>query len=306
MARVFLLFSENSGVFLPMRSNIIRLKSKRGGDIIILDDHIYNYHSIVPENNRKRFRCSIRECYGAIVVDGNIVTLFTAHNHEANAGKAKKKTIMSKIKETSTNSNATIGNILDRVVGADMCNPEVVDILPTFKSLRNSINGSRNPLRRNINPQVDDIPEQLKEDRLDRDFMRYDSGIDSANRFLLFIYEDKPLRMSCSDILVVDATFRTVPHPFYQLLVVHVVFLDRTFPLAYSLITNKTEESYKSVFEKIKAFTGISPRYIVTDFEKALSNGANYAFSANCFFCYFHLDNPYGESYKLIVYPRSI
>ena len=134
-------------------------------------------------------------------------------------------------------------------------------------------------------------------------FLRYDSGVDVDNRFLLFIYEDELLRFSNPEILVIDATFRTVPHPFYQLLVVQAVFLDRCFPFACALMINKTEQSYKSVFEKILTFTGISPKYIVTDFEKALSNGAKNVFSADCFFCYFH----FGQSIwrKLQAYSLS-
>ena len=93
------------------------------------------------------------------------------------------------------------------------------------------------------------------------------------------------------------------PRPFYQLLVVQAVFLDRCFPFACALMINKTEQSYKSVFEKILTFTGISPKYIVTDFEKALSNGAKNVFSADCFFCYFH----FGQSIwrKLQAYSLS-
>ena len=81
-------------------------------------------------------------------------------------------------------------------------------------------------------------------------FLRYDSRVDVDNRFFLFIYEDKLLRFSNPEILVIDATFRTVPLPFYQLLAVQAVFLDRCFPFACALMINKTEQSYKGVLKK--------------------------------------------------------
>ena len=99
----------------------------------------------MPESARKRLRCSIRSCLGSVVLDNNIATLFTAHNQEADAGKVKKKLLMSRIKETSFNSNASVGNILDRAVGKDLTNPEVVHALPNFKSLRNFIYKSKDP-----------------------------------------------------------------------------------------------------------------------------------------------------------------
>ena len=70
---------------------------------------------------------------------------------------------MSRIKETSFNSNASVGNILDRAVGKDLTNPEVVHALPNFKSLRNFIYKSKNPSGK-FNLEIDDIPDHLKKD----------------------------------------------------------------------------------------------------------------------------------------------
>ena len=152
----------------------------------------------------------IRSCLGSVLLDNNTATLFTAHNHDADAGKVKKKLLMSRIKETGINSNASVGNILDGAVGKGLTVPEVVHALPNFKRPRNFIYKSKNPYGK-FNPVIDDIPDHLKKEKLDRVFLRYDSGVDVDKRFLLFIHEDRLLRFSNPEILVIDATFRTVP-----------------------------------------------------------------------------------------------
>ena len=73
-----------------MSSNITRLESKRGGQIVIIDNYIYNFPSIVPESARKRFRCSIRSCLGSVVLYNNIPTLFTVYNHELMQARLRK------------------------------------------------------------------------------------------------------------------------------------------------------------------------------------------------------------------------
>ena len=65
-----------------MLNRITRIKSKRGGEVIIYDNFIYNYHSDVKDTAHKRFRCSKRTCTGVLVLENDIIVSLIGHNHE--------------------------------------------------------------------------------------------------------------------------------------------------------------------------------------------------------------------------------
>ena len=92
----------------------------------------------------------------------------------------------------------------------------------------------------------------------------------------LFATSDDILCLAESRIWYVDATFKSVPNPFKQLMIDarHARYIDRVVPLAYALLNNKTEASYTRVYRIINAkylyLTGnvlIGPDRMIEDFE---------------------------------------
>lgn len=73
-------------------------------------------------------------------------------------------------------------------------------------------------------------------------------------------------------VYLADATFKIVPVGlFTQLLVLYVAYKDDIFPFAYVLMTKKTEQAYKDVFEYIKTnIFDLSPARMLMDFEVAM------------------------------------
>ncbi|KAG0436829.1 Transposase for insertion sequence element IS256 in transposon [Dictyocoela muelleri] len=86
-----------------------------------------------------------------------------------------------------------------------------------------------------------------------------------------------------------DGTFRIAPSNFYQCLVIHTVFLGKTLPIIYILMSGKSEKEYIIILQKIIELTEISAEIIITDFEKPLNNAVKKTFP-NSFLqlCYFH------------------
>jgi hypothetical protein len=95
-----------------------------------------------------------------------------------------------------------------------------------------------------------------------------------------------------------DGTFKTVPTVFRQLYTIHAPVggeNSRILPLVYSLITSKSEEIYKSLFEELVDFAAengltLRPSIILTDFELASINASRHVFSnVENKGCFFHL-----------------
>ncbi|XP_068225040.1 uncharacterized protein [Palaemon carinicauda] len=87
-----------------------------------------------------------------------------------------------------------------------------------------------------------------------------------------------------------DRTFKVAPEFYYQLLTIHVQQDKLSIPRVFALLPNKTEVTYRRVFEKLGEFLGGEETENITiDFEKACFNGINAAFP-DVFLngCFFH------------------
>lgn len=92
----------------------------------------------------------------------------------------------------------------------------------------------------------------------------------------------------------IDATFKTVPSPFVQCLIVLVY--DRGsqlyVPCVYSLQTSKSEYMYCTILHELVALSKYTwmPSSITIDFEKGLVNACKHEFPESYLIgCYFHL-----------------
>jgi len=72
--------------------------------------------------------------------------------------------------------------------------------------------------------------------------------------------------------MYVDCTFRIVPNPFYQCLIIMIfdTSLQIYVPVAWILMTGKTDECYWQAFNWLtNAVPRMDPSFIGVDFEKA-------------------------------------
>ncbi|KAG0437066.1 hypothetical protein DMUE_3902 [Dictyocoela muelleri] len=268
-------------------NQIIKIKSQRNVTLIIYKYYIYNYHSKINDIGEVRYRCQCRKCKGALIIKDYLVISQFPHNHDADPQKSTRLIKMHKIRTMAKSSNATTQNVLNNVLGIEISNREIINVLPTFESIRDRVTRDRNKIIGNFPNILNDIPDFLKIDRLGRDFLRFDSSTND-DRFIIFIYEDKLRRFNRAKSFLIDGTFKSVPRPFYQLLILQVPFLGRCFPFCYILMSGKTQIQYEAVFKKLKEISKINPEFIITDFEKGLANSAINIFKCQNYFCYFH------------------
>lgn len=64
-------------------------------------------------------------------------------------------------------------------------------------------------------------------------FLRFDSGLTDANRFLIFYFDTGLRFLARNTHLYVDGTFDTVPSLFFQLYTINSDILGFTFPCIY-------------------------------------------------------------------------
>ena len=142
---------------------------------------------------------------------------------------------------------------------------------------------------------------------LDRSIDRY-VPIETCLKITLYTGVDDPKRIivlaseSCLEDLVdfpnwgVDGTFKVVPELWYQLFTIHVYVEHTSVPRVFVLLPDKTQDTYKRMFEILKNLVEnvtngneFQPESLSTDFEKASLNSISEAYpNASIFCCLFH------------------
>ena len=124
------------------------------------------------------------------------------------------------------------------------------------------------------------IPEDLTRTLDGSDFLIRDSNI-GQDRILLFTTIANIRYLEQSAFWIMDGTFKTVPTIFRQLYTIHGSIggndNSRIMPLVYALMSSKSEECYKRLFQDLIDFgeeedIHLQPQFILTDFEQAAIN----------------------------------
>lgn len=254
------------------------LYSQRGKNIAICDGYIYNFDKASEEITR--WRCQNRCCRGAIFLDGdNLIVNTVAHNHELETLKIKGLVMKEKIKIKALNSKESARYIIINET-KNIPDNDLKD-LQKFKTIRDRITKIRNMSYGVFNAESLDIPESLHKDLQGNVFFRFDSGVQDKSRIIIFSSEFKKKYFLQSEVLLIDGTFKIAPQGFLQVLTIQSLLFGRVFPLAYVFMCDKKESSYAKVFSKLKTLlTTLNPKYIITDFERALINSVVSEFPA--------------------------
>ena len=98
---------------------------------------------------------------------------------------------------------------------------------------------------------------------------------------------------------LIDGTFHITPRTFKQVLIIQGDFIDKTYPLAYILLTSKDTKLYIRALAALKNIFPFMPKNIIVDFEKALINACTYCFpTAMLNGCLFHFSQSIWRNIK--------
>ncbi|CAF1041108.1 unnamed protein product [Brachionus calyciflorus] len=93
------------------------------------------------------------------------------------------------------------------------------------------------------------FPDFLTFTKKKKNFLFFDSGADSEFRFIIFTTESNLQNLENAHVFV-DGTFDIAPKLFAQVYTIHALIDGRCFPMAYGLLSRKTEEMYVEVFKE--------------------------------------------------------
>ena len=103
-----------------------------------------------------------------------------------------------------------------------------------------------------------------------RPFYRGLADDDDNRSALTFATDEQLMALKEADHVYFDATFKIVPAIYYQLFTVFVPFADTAFPVFYALMTRKSQDAYRAVFNKVhNLVSDFKPVSAMADYEDA-------------------------------------
>ncbi|CAG8745632.1 3892_t:CDS:2, partial [Dentiscutata heterogama] len=166
------------------------------------------------------------------------------------------------------------------VQDAIMSSPQnVYPYLPSSNSIRQTIHRVRHIDLSTEPSSLENlfIPENMKTILNGLEFLISDSVV-GQGRILVFTTVDNVRHLSRSRFWLMDGTFKTVPTFFRQLYTIHGCVggneNSRVMPLVFALMSSKSEEFYRRLFQRLIDFGEeygiyLSPQVVLTDFEMA-------------------------------------
>lgn len=118
------------------------------------------------------------------------------------------------------------------------------------------------------------------------------------NGILIFTTTENIRHLSRAKYWIMDGTFKTAPIIFKQLYTIHAPVggtNQKIVPLLYALMTAKSEELYKRLFQELNEMANredieLKPDFVITDFEMAAINAVKFEFpGVQNKGCFFHL-----------------
>jgi hypothetical protein len=177
----------------------------------------------------------------------------------------------------------------------DRSSNQYLNCVPAFDSVKSILSRKRSACFPPIPATIADVSIQHEWAHTWND-KRFLSSIDNGWGICLFMTSTQAKILRTCQVIYIDGTFRTAPHPYLQLVTVHGLWLNSVIPLCFCLSTGKTVGQYRQIIKGVR--TGIrnatghswrQPSTVICDFEISLISAIQTELpnsSIRC--CYFH------------------
>lgn len=262
------------------------IKTQRGKDMIVHDNHIYTYDRYVSSDIR--WRCRNRQCSAHLLMHSDYQIIhITEHNHAGNSSEVERLIQLHRIKERAREGREKAKDIAISTISE--VTVETANQMPSIKSLKRIVKRTRNETGTIVSEDIRDIPDDLKLDGKGNTFLHKDTGFNDPERVIVFSSIEKHIFFPNIQTLLIDGTFATSPHGFYQILIIHGMIFNKAYPLFYCLLKTKTTSIYTKCFQLCDEIVKLNPLYVISDYEKSLCNAISSFFtSATHKGCFFH------------------
>lgn len=231
--------------------------------------------------------CKYRTCKGSLFLDSeNNVFNESLHSCQITAEIKKSIVLEQSISNKIENSNERFIDIYTSLTSKH--DQETLSHLTCYKNMRDYARKKRN-LRDEFNlDEFQDIPHNLQVTLNGVKFLQHDSGVNSLSRWLIFFSDDFIEYLFNLEIIIINGTFTSAPVQFFQLITIQGYAFGRFIPFIFILKQEKTEEKYAEIFLFLRSKNILSPKIVITDFEKVLINSSqflgNNVVNYNCLF----------------------
>lgn len=255
----------------------------------------YIFYQYKKTETKSYFRCAdyYKKCKVRVNREGAKCTFNCfEHNHSANAANIQCRQFSNDLKEESVKSSESSQRIVKKAYSE--VDAELAEYLPSQKSSKKTIKRFKNKYnRRPAVPVLAKelvIPEEFKMSTRNQNFLLFDSGQKSKNRMIIFGTNDYVKLLQTHTEWYVGGTFKTCPSLFAQVYTIHIVYRNKSVPIIYALLPNKSKATYLSFFRKVKSFVDNAPTSVMLDFELAAIQALETVFpGALLRLCFFHL-----------------
>ncbi|KAG8171896.1 hypothetical protein JTE90_004456 [Oedothorax gibbosus] len=217
----------------------------------------------------------------------------TEHNHAPDSVTVEVKKLINDMKVKAQESDERPPNILCDV--ACKCSKSAAGKMSTSNALKKTIHRVRT--KENHVPVAPESLQQLAltptyscSEKGDN-FLLYDSGPAAANDRILVFGTSENLNSTNCKHWFADGTFKSAPHLFTQIYIIHGIVKNQNVLAVYALLPSKTEAVYKKLLAALKVLNpNLNLETIIIGFEKAAMNAfkANFA-TASVRGFFFHL-----------------
>lgn len=146
--------------------------SQRGIKILLLNNFIYNFEK--NEKDKTKWRCQNRSCNATVyLINDQRFEYGKSHNHHASIEKSERLVVLESLKSRAVTCHARTREIVTR----ETCklNESTIVELPKLKSLSNLVRKEINKKFGGFDVKISDIPDFLRKNLRNENFLRYDS-----------------------------------------------------------------------------------------------------------------------------------
>ncbi|XP_068130062.1 uncharacterized protein [Hyperolius riggenbachi] len=283
---------------------ITTITSNKGKPKLDHDGYLYVFDRRSHDGQVDFWRCTRKNkdppCLGRVHTDvgtGKVVGILRKHNHGQNVALVEVSRVRCTIKEKAICSKGGPSTIIN--LALKNVEPAVVDSLPPRDCLRHLVqNVRKRVMSQPCGPKsLADliIPDKYRfysvSDLETVPFLLYDSGPNDEHRILIFGNSANAAWIEHVKYLYGDGTFKIALQLFQQVFALVGKREDYVLPLLYCLLPNKSQATYKKMFEAIhQLWPKLNPEYYSTDYEVGAINAFKAVFpSCRINGCFFHL-----------------
>lgn len=155
---------------------------------------------------------------------------------------------------------------------------------PQYASVRSALERQRARQMPRVPPRIEDIRIQGQWS-MTNDGCPFLSRVNNYWGYAVFTTDDNLRAVGACNDFYIDATFKTTPKPYNQLLTIHGMYHDRVVPLIFALMHRRRVAEYRQVFFAYQTEVSLT----ASDFDNALLIAAETKFPhTHLLGCLFH------------------